>query len=67
MGRPGLAQLVRGDDWSWSAPAWSRPGSTRNRILLNELVITGAFTYDHDGFDRAPRPPRLGDGFRSTT
>ena len=24
-----------------------------NRILLNELVITGAFTYDADGFERA--------------
>jgi threonine dehydrogenase-like Zn-dependent dehydrogenase len=24
-----------------------------NRILLNELVITGAFCYDADGFDRA--------------
>ena len=24
-----------------------------NRILLNELVITGAFVYDPDGFERA--------------
>ena len=24
-----------------------------NRILLNELVITGAFCYDADGFERA--------------
>jgi (R,R)-butanediol dehydrogenase/meso-butanediol dehydrogenase/diacetyl reductase len=24
-----------------------------NRILLNELVITGSFTYDADGFDRS--------------
>jgi hypothetical protein len=25
----------------------------RYRVLLNELVITGAFVYDADGFDRA--------------
>ena len=24
-----------------------------NRILLNELIITGAFNYDHDGFEQA--------------
>ena len=24
-----------------------------NRILLNELVVTGAFNYDSDGFERA--------------
>ena len=24
-----------------------------NRILLNELTITGSFTYDADGFDQA--------------
>ena len=29
------------------------PRFDNNRILLNELVITGAFVYDHDGFDRA--------------
>jgi (R,R)-butanediol dehydrogenase/meso-butanediol dehydrogenase/diacetyl reductase len=29
------------------------PTFDANRILLNELTITGAFTYDHDGFDRA--------------
>ena len=27
--------------------------STRNRILLNELTITGSFVYDADGFDAA--------------
>jgi (R,R)-butanediol dehydrogenase/meso-butanediol dehydrogenase/diacetyl reductase len=29
------------------------PRFDANRILLNELVITGAFTYDADGFERA--------------
>jgi threonine dehydrogenase-like Zn-dependent dehydrogenase len=29
------------------------PRFNSSRILLNELVITGAFVYDHDGFDRA--------------
>ena len=30
-----------------------RPSFDPNRILLNELVLTGAFTYDADGFPRA--------------
>jgi 2-desacetyl-2-hydroxyethyl bacteriochlorophyllide A dehydrogenase len=30
-----------------------RPRFDNNRILLNELVVTGANTYDADGFDRA--------------
>jgi threonine dehydrogenase-like Zn-dependent dehydrogenase len=29
------------------------PRFDANRILLNEIVITGAFCYDGDGFDRA--------------
>ena len=36
-----------------SARASARPKFDNNRILLNELVITGAFVYDHDGFPRA--------------
>ena len=28
------------------------PRLNTSRILLNELVITGAFVYDHDGFER---------------
>jgi threonine dehydrogenase-like Zn-dependent dehydrogenase len=31
----------------------ARPKFDPNRILLNELVITGAYVYDHDGFPRA--------------
>jgi 2-desacetyl-2-hydroxyethyl bacteriochlorophyllide A dehydrogenase len=30
-----------------------RPRFDNNRILLNELVITGAYTYDADGYERA--------------
>ena len=30
-----------------------RPSFDPNRILLNELIVTGANTYDHDGFERA--------------
>ena len=36
-----------------SARAWPGPKFDPNRILLNELVITGAFVYDPDGFVRA--------------
>ena len=31
----------------------ARPRFDPNRILLNELEITGAFVYDVDGFERA--------------
>jgi threonine dehydrogenase-like Zn-dependent dehydrogenase len=31
----------------------ARPKFDPNRILLNELNITGAYVYDHDGFPRA--------------
>jgi threonine dehydrogenase-like Zn-dependent dehydrogenase len=30
-----------------------RPRLDHNRILLNELVVTGAFCYDADGVERA--------------
>jgi threonine dehydrogenase-like Zn-dependent dehydrogenase len=30
-----------------------RPRFDNNRILLNELTITGSFVYDADGFPRA--------------
>jgi hypothetical protein len=29
------------------------PRLDANRILLNELVVTGAFVYDDDGFERS--------------
>jgi threonine dehydrogenase-like Zn-dependent dehydrogenase len=31
----------------------ARPKFDPNRILLNELVITGGYVYDHDGFPQA--------------
>ena len=31
----------------------AQPKFDPNRILLNEVVITGAFTYDKDGFSEA--------------
>jgi threonine dehydrogenase-like Zn-dependent dehydrogenase len=49
----GLAQLVRGGTLVLVGAGIDPPRFDPNRILLNELVITGAFTYDHDGFDRA--------------
>ena len=36
-----------------------RPRLDNNRILLNELTITGSFVYDADGFPRA-RAARVG-------
>jgi (R,R)-butanediol dehydrogenase/meso-butanediol dehydrogenase/diacetyl reductase len=49
----GLAQLVRGGMLVLVGAGMEPPRFDPNRILLNELVITGAFTYDADGFDRA--------------
>jgi threonine dehydrogenase-like Zn-dependent dehydrogenase len=49
----GLSQLQRGGTLVLVGAGMHRPKFDNNRILLNELVITGAFIYDADGFDRA--------------
>jgi 2-desacetyl-2-hydroxyethyl bacteriochlorophyllide A dehydrogenase len=49
----GLAQLKRGGTLVLVGSGIDPPRFDPNRILLNELVITGAFTHDHDGFERA--------------
>jgi threonine dehydrogenase-like Zn-dependent dehydrogenase len=49
----GLAQLDRGGTMVLVGAGIEAPRFDPNRILLNELVITGAFTYDVDGFERA--------------
>src|SRR5947209_16278722 len=48
-----LAQLKRAGTLVLVGAGMARPKFDPNRILLNELVITGAFVYDHDGFPRA--------------
>jgi 2-desacetyl-2-hydroxyethyl bacteriochlorophyllide A dehydrogenase len=49
----GLAQLKRGGTLVLVGAGMDWPRFDNNRILLNELVITGAFVYDPDGFPRA--------------
>lgn len=49
----GLTQLVRGGTLVLVGAGIHPPRFDPNRILLNELVITGAFTYDKGGFDHA--------------
>jgi 2-desacetyl-2-hydroxyethyl bacteriochlorophyllide A dehydrogenase len=49
----GLAQLRRGGTLVLVGAGIDPPRFDPNRILLNELVITGAFTYDLGGFDVA--------------
>jgi (R,R)-butanediol dehydrogenase/meso-butanediol dehydrogenase/diacetyl reductase len=49
----GLAQLQRGGTMVFVGAGIHRPRLDPNRILLNEVVITGAFCYDADGFPRA--------------
>jgi L-iditol 2-dehydrogenase len=49
----GLAQLKRGGTLVLVGAGMEHPRFDNNRILLNELVITGAFVYDSDGFPRA--------------
>jgi threonine dehydrogenase-like Zn-dependent dehydrogenase len=48
-----LAQLKRAGTLVLSGAGMARPKFDPNRILLNELVVTGAFVYDHDGFPNA--------------
>lgn len=48
-----LAQLKRGGTLVFVGAGVKSPRIDANRVLLNELVITGAFVYDADGFDRA--------------
>ena len=49
----GLAQLRRGGTLVLVGAGMSFPQFDPNRILLNELIITGSFTYDKDGFEVA--------------
>lgn len=49
----GLAQLVRAGTLVLVGAGIEPPRFDPNRILLNELVITGAFTYDAGGFGEA--------------
>lgn len=49
----GLAQLERGGTLVLVGAGIEPVRFDPNRILLNELVVTGAFTYDADGFEQA--------------
>ena len=49
----GLAQLKRRGRLVLVGAGMAAPRFNPNRILLNELVITGAFCYDGDGFDKS--------------
>jgi len=49
----GLAQLRRGGTLVIIGSGIEPPRFDPNRILLNELVVTGSFNYDADGFDDA--------------
>jgi len=49
----GLCQLKRAGTLVFVGAGIERPRFDPNRILMNELVITGAFVYDPDGFERA--------------
>jgi threonine dehydrogenase-like Zn-dependent dehydrogenase len=48
-----LSQLKRAGVLVLVGAGISKPKFDSNRILLNELMITGAFVYDYDGFPRA--------------
>ena len=48
-----LGQLARGGTLVLIGAGMAPPRFDPNRILLNELVITGAFCYDPGGFDTA--------------
>jgi len=48
-----LGQLRRAGTLVLVGAGAKSPAFDANRILLNELVVTGAFVYDYDGFERA--------------
>ena len=48
-----LGQLQRGGTLVFVGAGMKPPRLDANRILLNELVVTGAFVYDADGFERS--------------
>ncbi len=49
----GLAQLRRMGRLVFVGTGMRRPKLDHNRILMNELVVTGAYCYDTGGFDAA--------------
>jgi 2-desacetyl-2-hydroxyethyl bacteriochlorophyllide A dehydrogenase len=49
----GLAQVRRGGTLMLVGAGLTPPTFDHNRILLNELVVTGAFNWDERGFDAA--------------
>jgi threonine dehydrogenase-like Zn-dependent dehydrogenase len=49
----GLAQLVRGGTLVLVGAGIEAPRFDPNRILLNEITVTGAFNHDGDGFEQA--------------
>jgi (R,R)-butanediol dehydrogenase/meso-butanediol dehydrogenase/diacetyl reductase len=49
----GLAQLVRGGTLVLVGAGIEPPRFDPNRIILDELIITGACEYAHDGFERS--------------
>lgn len=48
-----VAQLARGGRLVLVGTGMEHPKLDSNRVLLNELVVTGAFNYDADGFEHA--------------
>ncbi|HLX89783.1 MAG TPA: alcohol dehydrogenase catalytic domain-containing protein [Acidimicrobiales bacterium] len=49
----GLHQLLRGGRLVLVGAGMDQPALDPNRVILNELEISGSFIYDADGFDRA--------------
>jgi threonine dehydrogenase-like Zn-dependent dehydrogenase len=49
----GLGQLVKAGTLVLVGAGIERPRFDPNRILLNELTVTGSFVYDADGFERS--------------
>ncbi len=49
----GLQQVARGGTMVMVGAGIEPPTFDGNRILLNELTVTGSFVYDADGFERA--------------
>lgn len=49
----GFSQVARGGILVMVGAGIDHPTFDINRMILNEVTVTGSFVYDHEGFERA--------------
>ena len=63
----GFSQLARGGILVMVGAGIDHPTFDINRMILNELTVTGSFVYDLGGFERGARAARPRTGSRPTS